>query len=76
MTQQKQMGCPVSGPILQEKALFFRKEFEEGDEKFTASVGWFDKWKKDMVSVFMICLERSYLWILKLLYNVSGKMKT
>ncbi|GBL72403.1 Jerky -like [Araneus ventricosus] len=45
-TQQRQKGCPLSGPILQEKALLFRNEFAEGDENFTASVGGLDKWRK------------------------------
>lgn len=45
-TQQRQKGAPISGPILQEKALFFRDLLKEGDESFSASVGWLDKWKK------------------------------
>ena len=47
-TQQGQKGCPLSGPILKEKVLLLQKEFEEGDQNFTTSVGWVDKWKKDM----------------------------
>lgn len=45
-TQFREKGVPVSGPILQEKALKFQKEFNEGDADFTASVGWLDRWKK------------------------------
>ncbi|XP_028660410.1 jerky protein homolog-like [Erpetoichthys calabaricus] len=39
-------GVPISGPILQQKALHFRNEFNEGNPDFTASVGWLDRWKK------------------------------
>lgn len=45
-SQQRQKGCPISGPILQEKALFFRNQLKEGEDDFTASVGWLDRWKK------------------------------
>lgn len=45
-SQQRQKGSPMSGPILQEKALFFRNELKEGEDDFTASVGWLDRWKK------------------------------
>lgn len=44
--QQRNKGCPISGPILQEKALHFRNELQEGEEDFTASIGWLDRWKK------------------------------
>lgn len=43
---QRQKGSPISGPILQEKALFFRNKLEEGEKDFTASSGWLDRWKK------------------------------
>uniref|UniRef100_K7GBZ6 HTH CENPB-type domain-containing protein n=1 Tax=Pelodiscus sinensis TaxID=13735 RepID=K7GBZ6_PELSI len=45
-TQQRDKGMPLTGPILQEKALNFQKEFNEGKPDFTASVGWLDCWKK------------------------------
>lgn len=45
-TQFRDKGVPISGPILQQKALHFRNEFNEGDPDFTASVGWLDRWKK------------------------------
>lgn len=45
-SQQRARGMPISGPILQEKALTFQKEFEDGEQDFTASVGWLDRWKK------------------------------
>lgn len=37
-------NIPVSGPLLQEKALEIAKELEMND--FTASVGWLDRFKK------------------------------
>ncbi|XP_071035279.1 jerky protein homolog-like [Parasteatoda tepidariorum] len=37
-TQQRSKGTPISGPILQEKAVFFRNQFKEGEEDFAASV--------------------------------------
>ena len=39
-------GLPVSGPILQEKALQFKRQIEGEDSEFTASDGWLDRWKK------------------------------
>lgn len=39
-------GLPVSGPMLQEKALKFKTEIEGADIEFTASDGWLDRWKK------------------------------
>lgn len=45
-SQQRQKGSPISGPILQEKALFFRNKLDEGEKDFTASTGWLDRWKK------------------------------
>ena len=35
--------CTVSGPVLREKALRYAKEVDVKD--FTASNGWFDRWK-------------------------------
>lgn len=45
-SQLRGMGSPVSGPMLQAKALEFHKKFKDGEEKFTASEGWLDRWKK------------------------------
>jgi len=39
-------GVPVAGPMLQEKALHFKREIEGEDGEFTASDGWLDRWKK------------------------------
>ncbi|XP_042315488.1 jerky protein homolog-like [Sceloporus undulatus] len=52
-------GVPISGPILQQKALHFQKEFDEGDLGFTASVGWLDRWKRRYgVCQLCICGEK------------------
>lgn len=57
-TQQRNKGTPISGPILQEKAVFFRNQFKEGED-FTASVGWLDRWKKRYgVRQLNICGEK------------------
>lgn len=45
-SQMRNKGVPISGPLLQEKALIFQKEFNDGEEGFTASTGWLDRWKK------------------------------
>lgn len=38
-------GLPVTGPMLQEKALKCKLEIVEGEEtEFTASDGWLDRW--------------------------------
>jgi transposase-like protein len=58
-TQQRENGVPITGPLLQEKALFFHKEFNEGDSDFTASIGWIDRWKKRYgVRQLNICGEK------------------
>lgn len=45
--QAREKGTPISGPILQEKALQFYEMFKkEGESDFVASVGWLDRWKK------------------------------
>lgn len=44
---QKDKGTPVSGPILQEKALKFYDEIkDEVESGFTASYGWLDRRKQ------------------------------
>lgn len=56
---QRQKGSPISGPILQEKALFFRNKLEEGEKDFTASSGWLDRWKKGYgIRQLEICGEK------------------
>lgn len=44
-TQVREKGSPISGPILQEKAMSLNKEMG-GDQNFAASLGWLDRWKK------------------------------
>ncbi|XP_044311435.1 jerky protein homolog-like [Varanus komodoensis] len=39
-------GLPVTGPILQKKALQLKRQIEGEDSEFTASDGWLDRWKK------------------------------
>jgi len=41
--QMRQQGVPVSGPVLREKALRYEREMDIKD--FTASNGWFNRWK-------------------------------
>ncbi|XP_046737740.1 jerky protein homolog-like [Diprion similis] len=45
-TQMREKGLPVSGPILQAKAMMLAKQFPDESETFTASCGWLDRWKK------------------------------
>lgn len=44
-SQERQKGVPISGPLIQEKALQLNK-LMNGDSAFTASNGWLDRWKK------------------------------
>lgn len=44
-TQLRSKGSPVSGPLLQEKAIEFHNKFKDGEEEFTASRGWLHRWK-------------------------------
>ncbi|GFY09169.1 jerky protein homolog-like [Trichonephila clavipes] len=44
-TQERQRGTPLSGPIIQEKAIQLNK-LMNGDASFSASIGWLDRWKK------------------------------
>lgn len=58
-TQQREKGVPITGPLLQEKALVFHKEFNEGESDFTASIGWINRWKKRYgVRQLNICGEK------------------
>lgn len=44
-SQERQRGTPLSGPLIQEKAVHLNK-LMNGDPKFIASNGWLDRWKK------------------------------
>lgn len=57
-TQQRAKGVPVSGPILQQKALLISRQFPDMD-RFTASAGWLDRWKKRYgVRQLRVCGEK------------------
>ncbi|XP_030747800.1 jerky protein homolog-like [Sitophilus oryzae] len=57
-TQQRSKGVPLSGPILQQKAIMISKQFPETD-RFTGSSGWLGRWKKrDGVRQLTICGEK------------------
>jgi hypothetical protein len=43
---QREKGMLVTGPLVQEKVMVFRKEFDAGECDFTAAIGWVDHWKK------------------------------
>lgn len=43
--EMRKNDSPVSGPILQSKALELHRSFNEGTE-FTASNGWLERWKR------------------------------
>lgn len=43
---ERERGLPISGPIIQQKALSLNKQLPHGDPSFTASQGWLDRWKK------------------------------
>lgn len=45
-SQLRGMGSPVSGPMLQAKAIEFQKKFKDGEDNFSASDGWIYRWKK------------------------------
>lgn len=62
---QRSKGSPISGPMIQEKAIFFRKEFQEGEDNFSASSGWLDRWKKDTECASLKSVEKSYRLIVK-----------
>lgn len=44
-TQERERGTPLSGLIVQEKALHLNKLLN-GDKSFSATTGWFDPWKE------------------------------
>lgn len=45
-SQLRNLVSPVSGRMLQAKAVGYHKNFKDGDENFTGSDGWLDRWKK------------------------------
>ena len=51
-TRIRAENVPVSGILIKEKALYFAKELNF--EKFQASDGWLDKWKKRFDLIFFI----------------------
>lgn len=56
--QQRSKGVPLSGPILQQKAILISRQFPEADQ-FTASSGWLDRWKKRYgVRQLTVCGEK------------------
>lgn len=56
----REKGTPISGPILQEKALQFYEQFkDEGEPGFTASNGWLSRWKQRYgIKLLSICGEK------------------
>lgn len=44
-TQERQKGIPITGPLIKEKALLLNK-LMNGDQSFSASCGFLDRWKK------------------------------
>ena len=44
-SEKREHGVPISGPILQEKALSLNSKLANGDPNFTASQGWLERWK-------------------------------
>ncbi|XP_035231605.1 jerky protein homolog-like [Stegodyphus dumicola] len=60
--QAKEKGTPISGPILQEKALKFHEVLKNGnDPKFVTSTGWLDRWEKQYgVRHLSICGEKLF----------------
>lgn len=43
---ERERGLPISGPVIQQKALSLNQKLPNGDPSFTASQGWLDRWKK------------------------------
>lgn len=42
---ERDRGLPISGPIIQQKALQLNAKLPDGDPDFTASQGWLNRWK-------------------------------
>ena len=60
-TRLRSENVPFSGVLIKEKALYFAKELNF--EKFQASDGWLDKWKKRLVFIFYFQSIFKYLTI-------------
>lgn len=45
-TQEREAGTPLSGPVIQEKAVQLNKMINGEELSFVASIGWLDRWKK------------------------------
>ena len=43
--QQRSNGMPISGPLIQAKAIFYWDKLHPGEKTFTASQGWLHRWK-------------------------------
>lgn len=57
-SQERQKGVPISGPLIQEKALQLNR-LMNGELCFSASNGWLDRWKKRHgVRQLSICGEK------------------
>ncbi|GBL73753.1 Jerky -like [Araneus ventricosus] len=58
-SQQRSKGMLISGPMLQEKAIYFCQRVKEADN-FSASTGWLNRWKKKRYGVrqMTICREK------------------
>ena len=58
--QTREMGMPISGPILQQMALKFYEEFKkDSNPKFVTSTGWLQRWMKRYgVRQLSICGEK------------------
>lgn len=56
--QERRRGTPISGPVLQEKAMILHNKLG-GNIEFVASNGWLDRWKKRHGVKFVnICGEK------------------
>lgn len=45
-SQERQKGTPLSGPLIQEKAIHLNKLINGDESSFMASSGWLDRWKR------------------------------
>lgn len=45
-SQERLKGTPLSGPLIQEKAIHLNKLLNGGESSFVASSGWLDRWKR------------------------------
>ena len=66
-------GYPISGPILQSKALSIANVFE-ADHNFKASNGWLEKWKKRQNVNKSYAFVESLVGMYKLVRLKNGKL--